>query len=197
MSTSYELITKANEIVPISALFREFGYNVPDADTASMKISCPWSYMHSDYGLDKAMRIYASNTAYCFAGCGFITPVDLAVREWSMSPSKAARKLLEQRGFKRQNLKEMWAEFKTNSEMVPDEETLSAALLTALSSIPTYKDNQYDPAVLATIDKFNKVLPQVTNEEKARLWLNAGKVRVQEILESLCYERERILNTSY
>lgn len=70
------------------------GFDIPDPGSArSLKAHCPWGWTHPDGGMEKSFRVYATNTAYCFAGCGFINPVRAAAMLWDVSEQRAAKEM--------------------------------------------------------------------------------------------------------
>lgn len=90
-------VDEANEKVPILFVLRHHGVAVPDLENSrSMKMRCIWADFHPDGGTEASMRLYAdSNHAFCFAGCGVLTPVRVHADVRGVSPRQAARELLD------------------------------------------------------------------------------------------------------
>jgi hypothetical protein len=94
------LVDRANDLISIIGLLRSLDVHVPDIGvTKSYRTYCPFGILHPDHGMDKALRIYPeTNSAFCFAGCGYFTPVGLAMMAWDLTPAEAAQKLLDDAG---------------------------------------------------------------------------------------------------
>src|SRR6266568_5256393 len=97
------VITIANEQVSILLVCDLIGMSVPsEISGRSYKTNCPFGeFYHSDGGAVKAFRIYPdTNSAHCFASCGYFTPVWLASSAWGRRPTEVAVQLLDRIGYK-------------------------------------------------------------------------------------------------
>lgn len=183
------LIEAANEL-PLAALLEAMHGVYVDRERPA-KYHCPFGHIwHSDGGVDRALRFYPdSNTAFCFAGCGFLNPVRLAQVSWDIrSPIRAASELLEKYAGPPPTWEERLA--KALSPRTPElTQACVAALHQALSGDPGYATLSLHPTVLAATEECLDRLenprvgdPSVTDPEIARRWLRWARARVRAAL---------------
>lgn len=177
---THALIDRANDF-PIQTLLEdEFGIYVPIDLPRSWKAYCPFSFEHPDGGTDRTLRVYPSNTAYCFALHGMMRPVRLVMMQREIPAAAAARWILEKYGLESAALP-YWErmprlvlehEFRTSAGGSPVHavEALQQALLTQ----PGYLDRQYDPDVVEEVERWLEkldALADVHQEGALHEWL--------------------------
>jgi hypothetical protein len=93
------IIEAVNAEVGLVKFLSDEGFDVADPGSGrSIKTHCPWRWLHADGGAEKAFRVYATNTAFCFAGCGFFTPTRAAAMLWDVSEQRAAKEMAARYG---------------------------------------------------------------------------------------------------
>jgi len=167
-------VTLANEKVPIVALCRYLGMDLPDYTSGNIKTYCPFGDVeHSDQGMEAAFRVYPEpNNAYCFA-CGlFFSPVSLAAKAWDMTRREAAVNLLDWIGFKPLSLAEEW-ENVVNPVPVIDKESLGLALRVYVERIsPGWAAQEVEDGYpQRQLTRCLALLDRVTTEAEAQVWL--------------------------
>ncbi len=185
MSRKQSLITLANEQVDILLVCRWVGVYVPDEVMGrSVRTHCPFEAVyHLDYGDSAAFRIYPdSNSAYCFAACGYFTPVWLAATAWNQGTQDAAAELLSRIGYEPEPISKLWAKAQ-NRELPPDLTYLSLALKTYCERVDSdWESHQFDVGVSTTLDRCFALLDRVFTSEEAKTWLSGCKVIMQRVL---------------
>jgi hypothetical protein len=180
------VVTVANEKVPIATVLRLFGADAPeDVETASSrKISCPFGTVyHSDGGVAAAMRVYPeSNSAYCFS-CGvYYTPVSLAARALDTNRQTAALHLLDHVGLRPQDPFEAF-QSAASYEPTPDITLLAEALKTYCRRVdPAWPNRQFEPEVAAMLTRCLGLLELVGSAEAVLLWLERCKEAMRSVL---------------
>ena len=87
-------VEAVNSEVGLVQFLRDEGFDVADPGSGrSIKTNCPGRWLHSDGGHEKSFRVYSTNTAFCFAGCGFFTPTRAAAMLWDVSEQRAAKEM--------------------------------------------------------------------------------------------------------
>jgi hypothetical protein len=171
------LITFANEQVPIATVCRLIGVDLPgDGVVYRLKLHCPFGDIyHTDGGMQAAMRIYPdSNNLFCFAGCGFFSPVTLAAQAWDLTRRAAARELLERLGIVRAASVSVWAELDRVDP--PDRTLLAQALRTfCRRAIPGWEQHQFDAGPAQLLNRCLALLDHVRTDEDAQRWLEVCK----------------------
>jgi hypothetical protein len=163
------------------------------ADPAMVtKVYCPFGMFHRDGGVDRALRVYPqSNTAYCFAGCGFIDPIRLFRLTYDLSPLEAAKRLVETYGEAPQTWDARLSEALRPTPTPDLRTTLVAALHNALSADPRYGAISLEPYVMkVTRDCLMELDPNEDPSHKdpssdpdlARAWLATSLARVAEAM---------------
>jgi hypothetical protein len=180
-------ITVANEQVSILYACRLIGMDVPETlDGRPPKVHCPFGPIyHRDQGAEAAMRIYPDdNHVYCFAGCGYFTPVSLVAHAWDTDRTSAAVDLLERAGIKPLTLAQAWAQAST-TERLPDIALLAEALKTFCARIdPTWSTRQFTPVISAPLRRCLLLLDHVHTEEQAHQWLDVCKLVMRRVLSA-------------
>ncbi len=176
----------ANEVVSIIRACQIIGMGLPEdvGYRRSTKLFCPFGDLyHSDQGIERAFRIYVdANTAFCFAGCGFFTPVSLAAYAWDLDHKTAAAEILDRVGYRPLTLAEAWVKA-SQREDPPDDTSLRAALQTYCRRIsPDWDRLQFSPAVATTFTQCLDLLDRVHTEADAREWLDGTKVLMSRVL---------------
>jgi hypothetical protein len=132
------IVAVANDTVAILAVCREIGMSVPGdvPHGRSVKVYCPFGPVyHVDHGVETAFRVYPhSNSAFCFAGCGYFSPVRLFADARDLNRQEAARQLLDLAGYKPVDLAAAW-EHVQSPERYVDQSSLAEALKVGASSV--------------------------------------------------------------
>lgn len=172
------LVGLANEKVPITLACRLVGLDIDDiAYGRSIKMLCPFgSIYHIDGGHEPAFRVYPeSNSAYCFAGCGYFTPVWLCAYAWDRDTASVASDLLERVGIKRESLTEAFASA-SRHVIHPDTGMLAEALKMFCQRISSdWEDTQFEPGIAATLTRCLALLDRVSDDIEADQWLRGCK----------------------
>jgi len=159
--------------VDLVRLLLDEGFEAHHPDTgASIKGYCPFGFMHPDGGHERALRIYDSNSAWCFSCEEFFTPVRLASRLWDVSADEAARQLARSYGVATGDLEHAVASI--GVEPPPDIAELADALRLWFDR-QEFAGGRY--AVRATARVLELVVMVKTTEEAA-MWLSQAKVYV-------------------
>lgn len=179
----------ANEQVPIALAARLAGVDLPDdlGGVTSWKVLCPFGDVyHADGGLEAALRIYPeTNQAFCFAGCGYFTPVRLVAAAWDRPPRYVASELLERVGVRPRSLAQRWAEA-SQVEHHPDVSLLAEALkIYCRRACPSWEAAQFEPAVAAKLTRCLALLDRVHTDPDALTWLTASKNVMGATLQQL------------
>jgi hypothetical protein len=175
-------VDRANS-VPIQSVLKDlFGVYVPEGLDRSWKTHCPFYFEHPDGGLEKNLRVYGSNSAYCFAMHGFLTPVRLVQLRSETGPKRAAQILAERYGLVKKE--PYWVRM---SQLISDQSTklrdsgspthAVAALQSALEHVEGYDRRQFDPDVTQAMEAALEGLDEVlrTREEGGvRQWFRSA-----------------------
>jgi hypothetical protein len=170
------LVAAANEHVAILDVCSRIGMNVPETSYGkSVKVHCPFGIYHADHGQESSFRIFFdSNTAYCFAGCGFFSPVWLAALAWDRQVNSVAEELLESIGYRPLSLEDSW-EKSQEHEVVPDVSALAEALkIYCGHKILDWEVSQFS-YLAQTLSGCLALLSRVKTEQQAWQWLEATK----------------------
>lgn len=176
----------ANARMTIIQACAEVGVDVPDFSTGSIKTYCPFGQVfHSDGGWSKAFRVYpASNSAHCFAGCGFFTPVKLIARANNWSDAEAAQVILEKTNYVPPDYASQWEALTQSGEAI-DLDGLGEALKVACARMdPSWEERQFDQQVSVTLSRCLDLLPKVKTSTAAQEWLGVSKQVMQRVLGS-------------
>lgn len=169
------IIQLANERMTIVDACNKLGMEVFDFSIASLKVFCPFGHLyHADEGRTKAMRIYpATNSAWCFAGCGYFTPVRLISMDRGITEQEAAEAILEDTNYVPPDYLSRWQALEQETYVV-DTEALAEALKVACRRMaPDWELRQFDDAVALKLRQCLSLLRKVKTEEDATKWLSA------------------------
>lgn len=174
-------IQLANERMSIVAALRIAG---SDASDYGGKQFCPFGHMyHADGGYEKAMRVYSeSNSAYCFAGCGYFSPVKLVSMVKDMSDADAAEHILELTGYVAPTIDSLWEAATRDTRKVDTDALIEALKLACARYSPDWEDRQLDEDVAKIFTRCLRSLPKVRTEEDAEKWLRATKMIMRKAL---------------
>jgi len=180
------VVALANEVVPILVVCRLIGMGLPAEMSygRAPKVYCPFGPLyHADAGHEAAFRVYVdSNSCYCFAGCGYFSPVWLAAQAWDVDSRSAATELLERTGYASPTLSAAW-EAAQAYQPAPDPVLLRQALQTYCTRIcPDWAAVQFTTPVAATLSRCLDLLSRVQTGEDARRWLVAVKMVMRRAL---------------
>lgn len=141
------------------------------------KLFCPFGEIfHPDGGTSKAFRIYpGDNSAWCFAGCGYFTPVRMVAKVKDFTDAEAAQWILDQTDYVPPDYESQWAALMAAPSPV-DTDGLSGALMVSCARAdPTWEDRQFDPDIAAALRRCLEMLPKVTTPDDATRWLSVTK----------------------
>ncbi len=178
------LIDIANERMSIIEACNLLGMDIPDFSVKSMKVHCPFGYLfHADGGHSRAFAIYpGTNTAYCFAGCGFFNPVRLVAMDKNVPDLQAAEMILEQTSYVAPDYEARWTALVETRPLV-NQDTLAEALKVACARmVPDWDEAQFETAVSTKLRQCLALLPKVKTEEDATKWLAITKKVMQMTL---------------
>lgn len=190
------VIEQADAAVNILEVYNAMGNRAPYAMFSSYKIDCPFSYEHTDGGLDKNCRIYPPTNIYCFAAHGVMTPTSLYARWKAMSRSRAAIILLEERGLlKNKSYREQWndlielrEENRVANTKLGDPTYAVEALQTAMHNNAAYSVVEYTDhvreawkVVLAILDIL--WTREDTDYEKINVWFERSLQKLNRAVE--------------
>lgn len=175
----------ANKKVPIEVACRLAGTDIPGLidRTRSLKVRCPFGEIyHDDGGVDPALRVYPlPNNAWCFACGEFFTPVKICAMAWDVQPEDAALQLLERIGYKPATYAHHWQAVTT--PVPPDGFALAQALRFACDGLVTdWSARQQEPVVAEFMAKCLGLIPSITNQEEADMWLSTTRQVMEGVL---------------
>lgn len=175
------IVQLANERMTIIEACNELGMDVMDFSISSLKVYCPFGNLyHSDGGTTKAMRIYpATNSAWCFAGCGYFTPTRMLAMDKGVPEQAAAEFILERTNYVAPDFEARWEAISTEKP-VPNTDDLTEALKVACSRmVPDWEERQFEDEVAHKLRQCLALLRKVQSEEDAALWLSSTKKIMQ------------------
>ncbi len=169
------LIAVANEQVPIAVACRMAGVSVVGDAGRPTKVHCPFGALHSDGGIDKAMRVYTdTNSAWCFSCTTFYTPVKIFAQARELDYRTAATVLLDHIGYRPLSLADQFAAAERSAQ--PDTAQLADALkIYCQRVIPGWRGRQYNADESALLARCLALLDRVRSDTEAQLWLNTTK----------------------
>jgi len=181
-----ELLRIANERVSITKACNMIGMNVSDYAAASMKVYCPFGEIfHQDGGMSKSMRIYAeSNSAFCFAGCGYYDPVKLISTSRDISEEDAAEALLEETGYVAPNYQDQWDALMSEKPVVDTADLAEALKVACARMVPNWEERQFDEAVSHKLTQCLALLRKVHTDDDATNWLSITKKVMKATMEA-------------
>lgn len=166
----------ANSRMTISQACALAGADFGGFEQGSMKTYCPFGHIvHIDGGTSKTFRVYPEdNTAFCFAGCGFFTPVRLVARFHDLSDADAADMILEQTNYVPPDYVSQWEA--QQKPLAVDTDSLSEALQIYCQRIePLWEVRQFDEDVAHALSRVLGLLVKVRTSEQATQWLSTAK----------------------
>lgn len=172
-----ELIELANQRVSIVDACNMANMDVGDYARAAMKVYCPFGEVyHHDGGMTKSMRIYPeTNSAWCFAGCGYFSPVKMVAWYKDLSEEAAAESLLVQTNYVPEDYISQWDALLGETPTV-DTASLAEALKVACSRIcPDWDVLQFEEGVSLKLNQCLELLPKVKTKEDAVKWMEVTK----------------------
>jgi hypothetical protein len=182
------LVRAANEQVSITYVCALIGMSLPDHvnDTHSVKVRCPFGPIwHADRGAEPSFRVYpGSNSAYCFAGCGFYTPVWLYAQARDLHSEESARDLLERVGYRAPDVEREWERVTASQTKVSEHGLIEALKVYCARVIPEWETVQLDPSVAATFARCLALLPRVRSVADGQEWLRVCKQVMSSALEA-------------
>jgi hypothetical protein len=159
----------------MAAVFQMIGSDV--SEYGNSKQYCPFGHLyHADGGTSKSLRVYTeTETAFCFAGCGWFNPVRLLSLDRGISEEEAADVILDHTGYVPPDLESRWTAATTITVTV-DKDALSEALKVACGRMdPDWEDVQFDPPIATKFRLCLELLPRVRDEGEATKWLAITK----------------------
>lgn len=185
-----ELVKLANDRVTIFQAFSLAGYDVGYM-ASSGKVYCPFGSMyHVDRGSTRAMKVYPNtNSAWCFAGCGYFDPVKLVATARDLTVEQAAEAILEDTGWVAPNYQDQWDAL-VNEPVTIDTADLAEALKVACSRMSVYwEDIQFEGGVAKMLTRCLSLLGKVRTAEDAQRWMSVAKEAMREALRSEPWSR--------
>ena len=193
MTRKQSFVALANEHVDIRLVCRWIGLYVPEEIMSrSIKVRCPFGDVyHIDHGTSPSFRVYPeTNSAYCFAACGYFTPVWLAATAWNRETNEVAADLLNRINYEPESISQLWDKARAK-EPPPDLSYLSLALKTYCERIDSEWDaHQFDSSIAKTLGRCLALLDRVYTPDDVQEWLSCGKVIMRRVLGG-CDERRQ------
>lgn len=180
-------VAVCDERVDLVLVLTQLGVEISHPpEGTSLKVFCPFSFLHEDGGAAPALRVYSTNTAFCFAEDLFFTPSSLAAVARDVTRREAAEQLLEEAGIpSSSDYRERFEQVVRQAEApLPDIGSLQQALRASVALHPQYRARQYDPDVLQAWDAYLQLAARVGDEAKARSWLSTCRSHLIRLLES-------------
>lgn len=178
-SEAQRAIDRANAI-PIQDVLRDrFGIEVPRDLTSSWKTRCPFGFEHADGDASPGMRVYPTNTAFCFVLHGFLSPVKMVMMARDCGATAAARELARTYGL--EDDEPYWERM---GRLIAESEqprptgfvtNAAQAMVQALHRIEGYDTRQYDEPILSALEERMEVLNSAVNSKQPgalRAWLD-------------------------
>lgn len=164
-------IELANERLDIVQACNDLGMDINDFSISSLKVYCPFGHLyHADGGKSKAMRVYpGTNSAWCFAGCGYFTPVKLVAMDKGISEQEAAESILEATNYIPPDWQSNW-----DNIMAPrpiDKDALTETLKIACARLDkNWESRQFEEPVAHKLRQCLELLSKVATEEDITKW---------------------------
>lgn len=174
-------VALANARVPILVVCRRLGLDVPEIAAGSVKVYCPFGELyHADGGREAAFRIYPqTNSAFCFAGCGYFSVVGLVAQVRGTELDSAAEELLDDFGIPRTRA---WDDVVAVREPEISHAQLAEAFKTFCHrEVPDFARRQFTD-LAAVVGRCLDLLTLVGDSETAYTWLQSSKrvIRLHE-----------------
>lgn len=194
--TPADVIQTANDRLTITVACNMIGMDVDAGVATSMKLYCPFGEIyHQDGGMSKSFRVYPeTNSAWCFAGCGYFNPVRLVAWDRDLTDLQAAEAILIETNYVPENYESKWEDLVQEREFV-DTPSLSQALVTACHRMsPDWDTLQFDSFVAKRLNQCLGLLPKVRTAYDADLWLGASREVMSRALEGRKQARGGVLD---
>lgn len=182
-------IDRANAAVSTLMVLLSHGCDIPEGVERSWKFHCPFGNEHIDSGMEKNARYYGqTDTAFCFAQHGALTPVKIEAYTQGTTYAKAAESILRERGLWRvvKPYKERMTELLSEREEAPQVSTsyVVDALRTSLAQVEEYKRRQYDEDVRKKMEQCLEVLDALPDHSLETLskWLDKAKAAMLRVI---------------
>jgi hypothetical protein len=156
------VIGQANERVPITSVLASLGVLVaePPPSGVSIKIECPFSFLHPPGKDRREMRLYSDGKAYCHICVTQYDSVSMAAQAWGCSQLVAAQRLLAGQ--------EVATERRVSKSMY-------ASRAAAVAALGEWADANGVDRFSATYARCLTVADAISTEEQVGSWLRACK----------------------
>jgi hypothetical protein len=183
------IVDTVNDQVPITSILIKMGIDVPDSSSgSSWKTNCPFEeFYHIDGGRAKSLRVYfGTNSAYCFAGCGYLTPVSLYAMKTGLSRAEAASMLMQENALALPSFDDELQSL-TNSGATISKASLRESLQIFCQTVAGdyWNTIQFSDPILSGLDNCLRLLDKVDNEENAKIWLTKSKLYMSALLKGI------------
>lgn len=183
-------IDRANAVPIQSVLSDLFGIYVPTGLDRSWKTTCAFSFEHPDGGVERNMRVYGSNSAFCFAMHGFLTPVRLIQIRSEVGAKRAAAILSERYGLVKrvpywERMRQLVLDKSVKVQDSGSPTHAVAALQAALGRLESYQVRQFDQDVMQAMEDELERLDEVLRtrvEGGVREWFREALGRMNTML---------------
>lgn len=175
----------ANDRMGIVDAANFIGMDVSSGDFQLAKHFCPFgAVFHSDGGASRAFKFYPdTNSAWCFAGCGYFNPVKIIAMDRSITEPEAAEVILTETGYVEPTVEARW-EAATAVVDTVDTDYLTEALKTYCARIePDWVSRQFDPEVSTVLRKCLELSTLATTSAAAAEWLSKTKTVMHRVLK--------------
>lgn len=178
-----------NEQVSIIPILLQMGIDVPDSSSgSSWKTNCPFEeFYHIDGGRAKSLRVYfGTNSAYCFAGCGYFTPVTLYSMKTGLTKSEAALMLMQMHSLSFPSFEDELQSLTVSAPKVSKAYLRESLQIFCQSEVgDDWKHIEFNEPIIAGLDNCLRLLDKVDDEETAKLWLLKSKQYMYALLKGI------------
>lgn len=176
-----DLIRTANERMSIEEAFRLIGENVSYAS----KQYCPFGEVfHQDGGTSRSLRIYPdTNSAFCFAGCGYMSPVSLLAMHRNISDDQAAEVILEMTNYVPPDYESQWDALQSEVDAVSTSDLAEALKVACARMSPDWVTLQFEDAVAGALSKCLALLPKVKSSDDSKKWMDVSKTVMRRAIQ--------------
>lgn len=175
----------ANDKVRIEEVLTKYFNTYVPYQAHSWKVRCPFFFEHDDGGIDRQFRVYsATNTGYCFALHGTLTPVRLwSIRGSFRTQREAATALLDTFGVSYRE-PPYWERVRglqetIESRPVADPQIMVQAIQYFLRNLEGYEAHQYDTEVLLRVNSIlgevHSICAEARSVEEVEQWYQAAR----------------------
>jgi hypothetical protein len=185
------IVEQADEQVSIITVCQLIGMDeVADEGGRATKYHCPFAEFYHNNPTEKAFRVYPeTNSAFCFGGCGFFSPVmlyakanDFVTKDDKLRLRDAANALMKVVGYAEPSTSS-WDALANPKPPAVNTAALGKAL--EMFTRRTLAENpQADPLAAAEIfAKMENILPSVKSAEDATKWMDVGQQAIRIALK--------------